>query len=461
LAELIRDRDTLREAVAPIPGLESELAHALAAQQSAVEESSATAEDLGALRDLQSQFSVLTAALASIEDLVTAYRDWAQAAASLGPLPADGTSEWMSTETRQTILSLRDLALDAQRQATSSANRAAEALERERLAVAERRATVGDRVREVRGRVETVQEGFGILARQVADLEGRLAVLRQAADQLVRVEAQIRELAARRADDWDAVDQAWQERTQQRRAVAAGLNASVGPVIKVEVSPLADTSAYREALQSSLRGSGLHYAELAPKLAASLMPRELVDLAERDDVRGLASAAGLATERAEKLVRAIRQQGMPTLATVSVDDVVHLSLLDGGMYKDTDSLSVGQRCTVVLPIILSRRGNILVLDQPEDHLDNAFITTTLVRSLIAKKREDQVIVTTHNPNIPVLGDADWVVVLGSDGRSSHVRHAGTLLEPRTVDAIVETMEGGRQAFDLRRRYYAGEHVHGG
>jgi len=107
----------------------------------------------------------------------------------------------------------------------------------------------------------------------------------------------------------------------------------------------------------------------------------------------------------------------------------------------------------MLPILLSRPSDFISLDQPEDHLDNAFIVETLVHAIRNRREDTQLIVATHNPNVPVLGEADRVIVMGSDGRRGFVRHAGTLDDPEIVDSITSVMEGGREAFGRRAEFY--------
>ena len=93
------------------------------------------------------------------------------------------------------------------------------------------------------------------------------------------------------------------------------------------------------------------------------------------------------------------------------------------------------------------------MDQPEDHLDNAFVASTLVPSLRQRGESDQYIVTTHNANIPVLGEAQRVVVMDSDGERGFARHQGPLDDPETVDAVTSILEGGAAAFARRARFY--------
>jgi ABC-type cobalamin/Fe3+-siderophores transport system ATPase subunit len=130
-----------------------------------------------------------------------------------------------------------------------------------------------------------------------------------------------------------------------------------------------------------------------------------------------------------------------------------MQLLDGSQYKPTPMLSTGQRCTVVLPILLRHDERPLIIDQPEDHLDNAYVVETLVHAISARSSESQIIVSTHNPNVPVLGNASQVTLLGSDGRRGFQRHTGPLHDPDVVEAITSVMEGGADAFERRAAFY--------
>ena len=130
-----------------------------------------------------------------------------------------------------------------------------------------------------------------------------------------------------------------------------------------------------------------------------------------------------------------------------------MQLMDGTTYKGIGELSTGQRCTVVLPLVLRHTDRILIVDQPEDHIDNAFIAETLILSLIARDPDSQVIFSTHNANIPVLGNADQIVHLGSDGKRGFPVLASDLNDPRAVEAITTVMEGGVEAFKRRASFY--------
>ena len=128
-----------------------------------------------------------------------------------------------------------------------------------------------------------------------------------------------------------------------------------------------------------------------------------------------------------------------------------IELKDGTDYKNSAGLSTGQRCTVILPILLLQSERPLLIDQPEDNLDNAFVYDTIVRNLQEAKGGRQLIFATHNPNIPVLGEADRVFVFSSDGRKGHVTHRGGVDDVK--EQVEHLLEGGKEAFVLRMQRY--------
>ena len=101
----------------------------------------------------------------------------------------------------------------------------------------------------------------------------------------------------------------------------------------------------------------------------------------------------------------------------------------------------------------------LVIDQPEDDLDNRFITEGVVPRIREEKRRRQFVFSTHNANIPVLGDAELILGLHASGEAFGGRafispeHMGSI-DSTSVRALVEeVLEGGKNAFETRRRKY--------
>ena len=122
-------------------------------------------------------------------------------------------------------------------------------------------------------------------------------------------------------------------------------------------------------------------------------------------------------------------------------------------YVSLGELSTGQKCTAILNLLLINRGGPLIIDQPEDNLDNAFIAERIVSDIRNFKSDRQFIFTTHNANIPVLGDAELIAVLYGDKSGGQVEFLGSIDKPQVQEVAANILEGGRQAFNERKDKY--------
>lgn len=124
---------------------------------------------------------------------------------------------------------------------------------------------------------------------------------------------------------------------------------------------------------------------------------------------------------------------------------------DGTDFKPIQSGSPGQQSAALLAFVLKRGTNPIILDQPEDDLDNQLIYDLVVEQLRRSKQSRQFIVVTHNPNIVVNGDAEQVHVMEFEHGQCRIRRFGPLQDSDIRDDVCEIMEGGRQAFLNRYR----------
>ena len=120
--------------------------------------------------------------------------------------------------------------------------------------------------------------------------------------------------------------------------------------------------------------------------------------------------------------------------------------------------SAGQRNAAILAFLLSYGHDPLVLDQPENDLDNALISDLVVRLLRDARARRQLIVVTHNPNIVVNADADLVVSLQFIGGRVTIRELGGLQEQDVRDEVCRVVEGGRTAFESRYARIGERHI---
>ena len=122
---------------------------------------------------------------------------------------------------------------------------------------------------------------------------------------------------------------------------------------------------------------------------------------------------------------------------------------DGGNPQQIEQGSPGQKTAALLAFILSYGDEPLLLDQPEDDLDNKLIYNLIVKQLRETKNKRQVIVVTHNANVVVNGDAEMVLPLEIAGGETRVRQAASIQESEVRQAICNILEGGQQAFEQR------------
>jgi ABC-type cobalamin/Fe3+-siderophores transport system ATPase subunit/flagellar biosynthesis chaperone FliJ len=435
-----------------------QLAEVPAELEHAEKEQAGKKTDSAELGKLQKEASVVSDAIGELAELVESYATAAtrtqvwrrdiesarQAEPDLARLPNDTAAELRDTLT--SVTRGIDKALTELASVVESLNSKHEQAE---LRLGAKRRELAD----LNARIETLEEGAGRLSRAVSalreqdkrrqSLEKRRGELEQRVGDLVQVRAQA-------LGDLAAITDA---RYERRRAAAEALNGQFEGEIKVEVIKAGEVGDYESVLGHALQGSGLQWRDLARQLAARMSPRELVAAVEALDTAAVIEAGRVSENRARRLVSHLAGADITEILLSDVEEEVEFSLLDGQEFKGTSRLSLGQRCTVVLPLLLAQDPDLAVLDQPEDHLDNAFVVDTVVDVLRGRRAGAQRVIATHNANIPVLGEADRVIVLGSSGRQAFVAQEGPLDQPEVVAAITRLMEGGAEAFRKRAEFY--------
>ncbi|MFT5319628.1 MAG: ABC-type lipoprotein export system ATPase subunit [Chlamydiales bacterium] len=124
-------------------------------------------------------------------------------------------------------------------------------------------------------------------------------------------------------------------------------------------------------------------------------------------------------------------------------------------FRPMDKLSGGQKCTAILHLLLLQNLDPLIMDQPEDNLDNAFIADRIVAELRSAKLDRQFIFATHNANIPVFGDAEWIGVFEVFDGSGCVpeESQGAIDVDKVKVKAANILEGGKTAFNQRKVKY--------
>jgi histidinol phosphatase-like enzyme len=167
-----------------------------------------------------------------------------------------------------------------------------------------------------------------------------------------------------------------------------------------------------------------------------------------------------------------RSEGDPTARKYIVDqvsDVIglyeYISSLDYLDYnyklrqadKDLDQLSPGERGALLLVfyLLLDKNDCPLIIDQPEDNLDNHSVANILVPFIKRAKKRRQIIMVTHNPNLAVVADAEQVISVSLDKKNNNKFSfiSGSIENKEINDSIVNILEGAMPAFTNRRKKY--------
>lgn len=328
------------------------------------------------------------------------------------------------------------------------------ALATNQLAGAGSRLTASHKQQEMdfRALIEKHQQAQGQAAER-AQLERRRNELLAKSRQRQHLVEQLSGLEAIRKTLLQRLSELWDERFTIRESIAQQINSHLSPSIRVSISQYGNPERYQRLLEEGLKGARIKHVIVAQKLANAFWPGDLVATLRRRDAGALIEKADLNPDQADKVVAALfNSPSLFDLETVELLDLPRIELKDGETYKDSLSLSTGQKCTAILPILLLDSDNPLLVDQPEDNLDNRFIFEAVVDSIRKVKTRRQMIFVTHNPNIPVLGDAERVFVLDSDGASARKANEGTVDQCKSD--IVTLLEGGEDAFKARKCRYA-------
>lgn len=157
--------------------------------------------------------------------------------------------------------------------------------------------------------------------------------------------------------------------------------------------------------------------------------------------------------RFEGALRRLQPERLDRLALYCPEDAVDVSFRDPrdttGEWKKLSQGSPGQQTAALIAFVLGYGLEPIILDQPEDDLDNTLIYELLVRRIRDSKLKRQIIVVTHNANIVVHGDAELVVSLEARSGQTRIAFSGGLQEDKARDEICRVMEGGREAFESR------------
>lgn len=287
------------------------------------------------------------------------------------------------------------------------------------------------------------------VAKEIAGVEQRTDERKQCREQRTKLRAELKEVR--------------EKMTARRKAQLKGINANLAETIKdyiifVKYDDAGITAEFESFIQDKMHGTYLQ-DNLIENLCGRITPSELADLVLERNYEKIAARAKISTEWAEKIVDKLCYWNilfeLQALAKQPKPIITVRNKATPPKEIPVRQLSDGQRHTILLTIAMLAESNVpLVIDQPEDDLDNAFIFSSIVTTLRAIKESRQVILVTHNANIAVLGDSELILPMYRENDYGKIKDRGSIDTGATKRCVLDILEGGEAAFLRRKEMYS-------
>ena len=289
------------------------------------------------------------------------------------------------------------------------------------------------------------------------EVERKIGQLKPLVKEGKRINARSRELIGQRIQLLHELQTVRKEGYQVLKKVADSINGELSGILRVELKYEGQKEEFAKQLADLKSGARndqiqriIKHSEFTPSLFAQKIRKGIEYMEER---------FGITNAAAQSLWRACTQEVIYDLEIFAIPPSISIQLNIGTsrspQYKQTKHLSIGQKCTAILMLILLRAPYPLIVDQPEDDLDNSFVYSDVVKRLRLEKEYRQFIIATHNANIPVLGDAELIQVLYADEGKLILEKCirGSIDDFQIREPVETILEGGHDAFELRKSKY--------
>jgi energy-coupling factor transporter ATP-binding protein EcfA2 len=305
-----------------------------------------------------------------------------------------------------------------------------------------------ERLEEIEKMSEKIKEETDVDIDEYMGLKEEKIELDGLDEELDEINQEIDDLEEERGKLKSKIASARQDIRRKRKEGIENLNKSLNDV-KVELKPNSNRDEYTQWITDVLQGQYIN-TEDRKKLARVLEPSDLRKIVKEENYQRL-EEEGFTENTSEKIIDTLREH-LYELEIQEIKDSPDIQIKDGE-WKSLEKMSDGQKCTALLSIAMIEREIPLIIDQPEDQLDNEFVYTEVVDIIRQIKNNRQVIIATHNANIPVLGDAEQIVVMDSDGINGHFSCRGSIENERVKGRAQSILEGGERAFRMRTEKY--------
>jgi hypothetical protein len=464
----------LRENAARLTPLENSFALLASKRKSLVEiEKKLKIAEEGKLRDvvvLQNRIASEKTIRIAIEEIVREYnnglnlsvlhRNFDQLSKTAGEGTTDPKSKTILNSIRQTInasnAALQEKAHEINLVLKAQANELAKQCTELKANHARMDSTIAQKVADLKGKG---------LAANIAELEQLLRQKGTIGKDITGVEQRGTELEQCRKQREDRLAELCSVRvsmTERRKSQLRHINENLSRTISdytvfVRYDSAGIIDEYLAFVQEKMSGSYLQ-EQIARQVCERIDPGDLANWVLSRNIGQIEKASGIAPNWAQELQQRLCYWNilfeLQVLAKHPKPIITVRTKSSPAKEIPVVQLSDGQRHTILLTIAMLAESNVpLVIDQPEDDLDNAFIFSSIVATLRAIKEHRQVILITHNANIAVLGDSELILPMRRENDCGMAFERGSIDRETTKLCVQNILEGGPAAFCRRRQIY--------
>ncbi|AKB30589.1 hypothetical protein MSSIT_3870 [Methanosarcina siciliae T4/M] len=283
---------------------------------------------------------------------------------------------------------------------------------------------------------EVSPDDFGEHIQEIEEIKLKLSKIGKQKEEIIRVEKQKKILYSDLQNLWH---KEWSIREQKKEEINSSQE-----LVHIEIKYKQSKQSYDDFMISFFKGTRFK-AEKLQKLTQIFTDN--IELFYSLDDRERFHHVGFTDNEWTKFKERIFENEVD-FCLFRVPDLIEIKYKE----KSIQHLSLGQRASALLMLLLAQENIPVIMDQPEDDLDNQTVYEGLIKKIIELKGQRQIIFATHNPNIPVLGDCEKIVVFKNESDKAETEY-GSIDRMQIQKKIVNIMEGGEEAFTRRKNIY--------
>ncbi len=342
-------------------------------------------------------------------------------------------------ELEHSILKLKEIWLGQIEEIEKNGNISFEEFEKLKSKFFEVREKVQEEIAKIKREIDVTEVSPDDYGRFIKEHENVKVII----SEIEKYNRTISQLEEQKKSLYSELQKLWHKQWSERIRKKDEINASQ-TVVQIEIKYKGNKKSYAEFMINFFKGTGLRANKLEKIVETFSDNIELSNsLENKDNFKHISFNDSEWFKFKERF-----QEQEEVLCLFRVPDLIEIKYKGRPIQK----LSLGQRASSLLLLLLTQENTPVIMDQPEDDLDNQTIYEGLIKRIIELKSERQIVFATHNPNIPVLGDCEQVIIFKNDNEKIKTE-TGSIDKEYIQKNIVDIMEGGKEAFIKRQEIY--------